>query len=438
MGLNREAMEVRDASTGCELNAAETAVPVGYKQTEVGVIPKDWELKALGSLTNLLTNGFVGTATSAYVDGDDGVPYVQGYNVDENSFNFHGIKRVSRSFHAQHQKSCLKPEDLLTIQTGDIGVTAVVPSELEGANCHALIISRFDKQVSEPRFYAQYFNSEQGRVAFKKIETGTTMKHLNGGDMKRLLLPSPHIDEQRAIAKALSDVDALLEGLDRLIAKKRDLKQAAMQQLLTGQTRLPGFEGEWEVKPLEKIADIRSGGTPSTSNQEFWSGGVAWCTPTDITALHGRKYLTETERTISDKGLQASSAEVIPPYSIIMTTRATIGECAINTIPMTTNQGFKNLIPSTADSEFLYYLMTTQKQRLIKLCGGSTFLEVGKKQLRTFEVKLPLDIEEQTAIATALSDMDAELEALEQRRAKTAALKQAMMQELLTGRTRLV
>jgi len=190
--------------------------------------------------------------------------------------------------------------------------------------------------------------------------------------------------------------------------------------------------------PLGRISDIRSGGTPSTTNPEFWNGGVAWCTPTDITALRGRKYLTETQRTISHKGLQASSAEVIPPNSIIMTTRATIGECAINTVPMTTNQGFKNLIPSRVESEFLYYLMTTQKERLIQLCGGSTFLEIGKKQLQRFEVTLPMERDEQRAIATILSDMDAEIGSLEQRRAKTAALKQAMMQELLTGRTRLI
>jgi type I restriction enzyme S subunit len=116
----------------------------GYKQTEVGVIPEEWEVKELGSLTTLLTNGFVGTATTAYVERDDGVLYIQGYNVQENSFNFHGIKRVSNAFHVRNKKSCLQAGDLLTIQTGDVGVTTVVPPELAGANCHALIISRLE------------------------------------------------------------------------------------------------------------------------------------------------------------------------------------------------------------------------------------------------------------------------------------------------------
>jgi len=153
----------------------------GYKQTEAGVIPKDWDAKPMESLTSLMTNGFVGTVTNDYVDSEDGVVYVQGYNVEENGFNFHGIKRVSQSFHAKNQKSCLRVGDLLTIQTGDIGVTTVIPPSLAGANCHALVISRFDQRLSDPGYYCQYFNSERGRKAFKEIETGSTMKHLNVG-----------------------------------------------------------------------------------------------------------------------------------------------------------------------------------------------------------------------------------------------------------------
>jgi type I restriction enzyme S subunit len=211
-----------------------------------------------------------------------------------------------------------------------------------------------------------------------------------------------------------------------------------MQDLLTGKRRLPGFEGEWEVKRLGDVGEIKSGGTPSTSQRAFWDGGVPWCTPTDITALDGRKYLTTTARNISPSGLQASSAEIIPPQSLIVTSRATIGECAINTLPMTTNQGFKNIVPSpVVGIEFLYYLMSTQKQRLISLCGGSTFLEIGKKELSAYEIRLPLDRAEQDAISSTLSAMDDELQALEASLGKAENLKQGMMQQLLTGKIRL-
>lgn len=193
----------------------------------------------------------------------------------------------------------------------------------------------------------------------------------------------------------------------------------------------------WEQVPLGDIADIRSGGTPSTAVRQYWNGGIPWCTPTDITALSGRKYLFETERTIASGGVQASSAELIPPKSVIMTTRATIGECAINTVGMTTNQGFKNLVPQKVEAEFLYYLMGAQKDRLVQLCGGSTFLEIAKKPLEQFKVMLPVLAEEQRAIATALSDADALIESLDRLIAKKRAIKQAAMQQLLTGQTRL-
>ncbi len=246
-------------------------------------------------------------------------------------------------------------------------------------------------------------------------------------------------EEQSIIAKALSDVDELIASLEKLIAKKRDIKTATMQQLLTGKKRLPGFKGAWETKRLDELANIRSGGTPSTTQNKNWGGNILWCTPTDITALSGYKYLSDTSRKITQQGLQSSSAELIPENSIVMTSRATIGECAINTVPVSTNQGFKNFIPyENVDVEFLYYLLLTQKQSFVGLCAGSTFLEIGKMQLNSFKVFLPSEKEEQFAIASILSNMDDELQKLEQRLNKTKAIKQGMMQELLTGRTRLI
>jgi len=122
-----------------------------------------------------------------------------------------------------------------------------------------------------------------------------------------------------------------------------------------------------------------------------------------------------------------------------MTSRATIGECAINRVPVTTNQGFKNFVPfESVDVEFLYYLLLTQRQGFISLCGGSTFLEIGKAQLAEFEMHTPATKAEQTALAAILSDMDAEITALEAKLAKARQVKQGMMQELLTGRIRLV
>ena len=262
--------------------------------------------------------------------------------------------------------------------------------------------------------------------------------------------------EQTAIAAALSDTDALIGSLKTLIAKKQAIKLSAMQNLLSGKIRLPEFaqrpdgspktthqteQGllpeDWEVVELGKVAEIKSGGTPSTHQPEFWNGHILWCTPTDITSLSG-KYLSDTNRKISELGLKNSVADLLPIGSVLMTSRATIGECAIASLPMTTNQGFKNFICNERiNNEFLYYLLSNQKDKFIELCNGSTFLEISTTQVRKFLITIPKSTTEQTAIAQLLSDMDAEIEALECRLKKTQSLKQGMMQALLSGKIRL-
>ena len=209
----------------------------GDRQTEVGVIPEDWDVVTIREITTLVTNGFVGKATDHYTDKDDGVIYIQGYNVEANSFNFNGIKKVTPEFHKAHQKSCLKKDDLLTVQTGEVGLTTIVPESLEGANCHALIISRFKKAY--PWFYAYYFNSPLRRLRLRNLEVGTTMMHINVGELLPWQVPYlPEVAEQQAIAAVLSDMDAEIAALETGLVKTQSIKQGIMQELLTGRTRL--------------------------------------------------------------------------------------------------------------------------------------------------------------------------------------------------------
>lgn len=429
-------MGVKEASTAYTALRAEQ-VPHGYKKTEVGVIPEDWSVKPLSKISPKQSVGLV-INPSSYFEDDGIVPMLVGSNIEPNKINWETAKRISEASNAQISSSRLSVGDLVTVRVGVPGITAVVPQELDGCNCASMMIVRQDNSFNS-NWLCYVMNSRVGLLQVEGVQYGTAQKQFNISDAVNFLYPVPSLAEQAAIAEALSDADALIASLEQLLTKKRHLKQGAMQQLLTGKQRLPGFSGEWEVKRLGEIADIRSGGTPSTTQSSFWDGDVLWCTPTDITALSGYKYLSDTNRKITDLGLKSSSAEVIPPNSIVMTSRATIGECAINTVPISTNQGFKNFVPfDSVDVEFLYYLLGTQKQGFISLCGGSTFLEIGKTQLASFEVRLPATKDEQTAIATILSDMDAELATLEGKLAKAHAIKQGMMQELLTGRIRLI
>lgn len=193
----------------------------------------------------------------------------------------------------------------------------------------------------------------------------------------------------------------------------------------------------WKKAKIGELTDIVNGGTPSTAIAEYWNGGINWCTPSDITKKK-TKYLSNTEKTITEKGLSESSASLLPIGTILLCSRATIGEMSIAASEMATNQGFKNLIcKKDVDNEFLYYALFPLRNKMLELAIGTTFLEISKSALQSIEVIIPADIIEQTAIAGALSDVDSLISSLQKLIEKKNAIKQGAMQELLTGKKRL-
>lgn len=193
---------------------------------------------------------------------------------------------------------------------------------------------------------------------------------------------------------------------------------------------------EWEVSSLDYFGDIYSGGTPDTEVAEYWNGDIAWCTPSDITKLD-TKYIESTEVKITAKGLKESSATLLPPRSIVVCTRATIGSAAICNTEIATNQGFKNIITNeTANPEWLYYNIIYSKPRLVRLGCGSTFLEVSKKDFSRFKIVAPL-LEEQRKIAEVLGVWDEAIEKQARLIEKLALRKRGLMQRLLSAKLRL-
>lgn len=193
----------------------------------------------------------------------------------------------------------------------------------------------------------------------------------------------------------------------------------------------------WKKAKIGELTDIVNGGTPSTAIAEYWNGGINWCTPSDITKKK-TKYLSNTEKTITEKGLSESSASLLPIGTILLCSRATIGEMSIAASEMATNQGFKNLIcKKDVDNEFLYYALFPLRNKMLELAIGTTFLEISKSALQSIEVIIPADIIEQTAIAGALSDVDSLISSLQKLIEKKKAIKQGAMQELLTSKKRL-
>jgi len=295
-----------------------------------------------------------------------------------------------------------------------------------------LVLIPKKSNIVNPYYLTQFINQY---VSFPLESTG--VPQLTVPQIENIEVALPDYTQQVATAEALSDIDSLLSSLQKLIEKKKAIKQGAMQELLTGKKRLPGFSGEWSKQQLGDICNIVNGGTPSTSIAEFWNGKILWCTPTDITSC-STKYIYTTESKITESGLKASSATLLPKGALLLCSRATIGEVRIAGNTICTNQGFKSLVVhQNISNEWLYYMVHVLKFNMLEKAIGSTFLEISKKDLAELDIIVP-EFTEQKAIAQVLSDMDNEIELLEKKLAKYQQIKQGMMQELLTGRIRLV
>ena len=418
-------------------------VKPGYKLTELGVIPKDWGVSPLGRLSEFVTSGSRGWAAHY---SDQGPLFVRSQNIRNGSLDFTDRQCVMPPTGSEGSRTRLNCSDLLITITGNsVGNVAWVEQDLGEAyiSQHVGLVRLLDPSLAE---YICLFlaPSSPGNRQIAGSQSGQSKPGLNLRNLEDFLVALPSRPEQRAIATALSDVDALLGGLDRLIAKKRDLKQAAMQQLLTGQTRLPGFHGEWEVKTLGDLGSTY-GGLTGKSKADFGVGTGRYVTFMNVMtnvvidcSSFERVRVMPSEaqnRVRRNDVLFNGSSETPEEVAMCASVTADVPDLFLNSFCF----GFRFRDDAEADSVFLaYYLRSREGRELLKsLAQGSTRYNLSKVAFLKAPLRLP-SLAEQTAITAVLMDIDANLVALEARRNKTHNLKQAMMQELLTGKTRLV
>jgi len=389
----------------------------GYKKTEVGVIPDDWEVCKLGEVSIFLDGQRRPVKGSDRIKMRGDIPY----------YGASGI--------VDYVNDYIFDEDLILLgEDGENIISRNLPlafrvSGKAWVNNHAHVI-RPNPNVSIG-FLTEYLES----MDYSDLNSGSAQPKLNKQKCLNILIALPQKCEQNSIATALGDMDALLKSLDRLIVKKRDIKQAAMQKLLTGKTRLPGFEGEWEVKRLgDAVEKLIGGGTPSRTNSAFWGREIPWVTVKDFATFHpyqAQEYITKF-------GLNNSASHIIPSGTLITSTRMALGKAVIYNVDVAINQDLKAVfLRPDFNVSFLYYWFEHNETMINNLGSGSTVKGISIVELKRLAFPF-ISTLEQTAIADVLSDMDAEISALEKRRVKTADIKQAMMQELLTGKTRLI
>lgn len=315
--------------------------------------------------------------------------------------------------------------DLLVCEGGDVGRSAIWSGQLE--ECY------FQKALHRVRSRGGYsavllrylleFYSKTGFLL--NFATQTSIAHLPKDKFEVMPLPKPSMGEQKAIAGALSDADTLIDELERLIAKKRLIKQGAMQELLTGKRRLPGFSGKWETKPLGDVALVVMGQSPSSATYNTSGRGLPLIQgAADVRARKTIKRIFTTEITKLGK-----------LGDIILTVRAPVGEVSKAEFDLCLGRG---VCAVRTDDEFLYHALIHAEGTWSALSKGSTFDSVNSDEVRGFEIRYPLDCKERKSIANVLTDMSSEIQALETRLEKARAIKEGMMQNLLTGRIRLV
>lgn len=397
------------------------AVPKGYNQTEIGVIPEDWEVDKLGNrafITKLA--GFeYSNYFNSYKDGGN-IIVIRGTNITNNKLDLSDVKNIPLETSKKLPRSKLFKNDLVFAYVGTIGPVFLIGEDNKyhlGPNTSKISV---DKSL-DPKYLFNYFTSWLIKQEIIKQTSIGAQPSLSMTKIRNFKIIFPKSkEEQKAITQALSETDELIQHLDKLILKKKDIKTGAMQELLTRKKRLPRFSEEWEDCLFSDIIELNKGQqlnrSSLTNKGEYpaWNGGIE---PSGYTNKWNAKANTIT---ISEGGNSCGFV------NYCTTDFWCGGHC----------YALRILNPST-DKSYLYHLLKFKEPQIMSLRIGSGLPNIQKKNLYEFELKIPKDTNEQSAIARILSEMYSEIEELEQKRNKYQMIKEGMMQQLLTGKIRL-
>ena len=336
---------------------------------------------------------------------DDGIKFVSVENINNlDKTN----KYISREDYEKDFK--IKPEinDILMTRIGDIGTPAIINTNERYAYYVSLALLKSNYAILSPKFLIQRISSEQFQhELWKRTLHVAFPKKINKNEIGECNVFIPPLPEQEKIASFLTLIDKKIEKQKELVELLKKYKRGLLSQIFSQKLRFKDDNGnnypDWEEKRLGDICKIIGGGTPDTNNAKYWGDDINWFTPTEII----KKYVDCSNRKISNLGLLRSSAKILPIGTVLLTTRATLGEMSILQIEATTNQGFQSLIPNKnlVTSEFIYYCQPIIKYFCYKYANGSTFLEISKQTLAKLKLMIPNE-GEQNKISDFLSKFD--------------------------------
>jgi type I restriction enzyme S subunit len=395
----------------------------GYKQTDIGLIPLDWEVKKLGAVTDVIGGGTPSTSIKEYWNGN--INWFTPTEISEIKYSYSSKRKIT-SLGLNNSSARMLPIGtvLLTSRAG-IGDLSILGTESSTNQGFQSLVTK--KEINNEFLY--YLMKTKKNVLLE-YASGSTFLEISPKNLKSIQIPLPPLPEQEAIAEVLSDTDTLITALEKRIAKKRNMKQGSMQKLLSP-------KDDWEVKKLGKIAEIRKGS--ALSKNKLSDNGKYSC------LLYGELFTTYKEvinrvvsKTNYEEGIKSKYGDILFPGS---TTTSGIDLAKASALL------FKNILLGGDiiivrnqigyNSEFVsYFLNQINRNEIAKKNKGITIHHLYGNDLKDIEIALPSK-PEQIRIATILSDMDSEIDALEKKLSKTKELKQGLMQQLLTGKIRL-
>lgn len=426
-------------------------VMVGFKHTELGVIPNEWGLIPLEKIADpskkwSFTGGPFGSNLKSSDYTQDGVRVIQLQNIGDGVF--HNESEVYTSPEkANELLSCnIYPNEIILSKMGDpVARASIIP------NFHDryLMCSDGIRLSVNPKEHNNYFiflslNFNYFRKQAESASTGSTRKRIGLSELRQLNVICPKVDEQNEIAKALSDADALIESLEKLIEKKRQIKQGVLQELLTGKKRLPGFSGEWSVKRLADSCQlITKGTTPTSLGQGFTESGINFIKVESLNKIG--EIIEDMVGYIDEETHELLKRSQLKENDLLVSIAGALGRAGIvneKILPANTNQAlaivrFKD--KPELFNHYVYYFIGFDliSKHIAGISAQGAQANLSLEQVGDFPIYAP-DIDEQKAIVKILKDIDSEIAELDLKLTKACQIKQGMMQELLTGRIRLV